>query len=311
MIPEPWTTGDREPGQIRKEAALSVSVRVSEWSGGAVGAVVFYRQPENRSAEEKANLMIQHMAELLEIQELDKERLQLEEQLRLYPEVWGKTKKRRDRLEKAWLDSKDAGNNVEKERRRVEEEISTLRESLKKYEGQLAIIRTQREASALSSQVDQTKLRLSRLEGDSTALLDREKASAEAREKAEAEFRAAETEAAEEKDRIRGQIREKKDALAKTLASIEKLRGSLDGELYAQYTRLSRRYPGNAVVPVRSKSCSGCNFQLLPHKLVVLRKGAQLAVCDNCGRLLSEDEDLKLQAAGGTPTTVSASDDEF
>ncbi len=56
------------------------------------------------------------------------------------------------------------------------------------------------------------------------------------------------------------------------------------------YKRISARYPGQAVVTLSGKSCTGCYFSLSPQIFVQVTRGTELLTCPSCGRILSPEE---------------------
>jgi len=230
---------------------------------------------------------------VLEIQELDKERLALNDQLRSYPALWEDIKKRREKLERDLERAVAEEKDFQSSRTRMEQEIKVGRDLLKRYEGQISLMRTQREVSALSTQIDQTRQRLTKFEEEHARLLERETELKENVEKAREAFKAIQQEAKEERERIRTQIRSKKERLADIEATRKQLVAKVKKPMMSVYDRLLRRWPGSAVAPVRNGSCTGCHFAVLPQKMVEIHREKELAFCDNCGRIFSQDEDFK------------------
>lgn len=52
------------------------------------------------------------------------------------------------------------------------------------------------------------------------------------------------------------------------------------------YKRVSQRYPGGAIVPLKGNLCSGCFCSLRPQILQQVARAAEMVTCQNCGRLL-------------------------
>ncbi len=237
--------------------------------------------------------MLKMMDLLREIQELDKERYEVEEQLRQYPALWSSIKKKLAEQERELKAAEQAESEFHKIRHRFESEIRVGRDLRKRYESQVSLIRTQREVTALSSQMDQTRQRVAKLEAELAILNEREPGLTERKKQAKAAFEETRVHAREERERIRQQIAEKKARLAEIEAARKRLAPRVAPELLSRYDILSRRWPGSVLVTVRNGSCQGCHMTILPQKMVVIHKGEEIAQCDNCGRLLSHDEDYQ------------------
>ena len=235
--------------------------------------------------------MLPDIERLLEIQELDKEEIELNQQLARYPLIWEDVK---SRLAKRKQDAERAEKNKErhfKERKRIEQKIRIYSEDLRRFQAQQSSVRTNREAEALRKQVDVTKEKISQLEEQGLALLNKDEQverdvveSAQELSKAEEFYRS-------EKGRIREQFNEKKASIAELKSAREKLVPHVSEQIYAIYDKVSRQHPGSAIVPVRSESCSGCHYGLLKNVLVELHRGETVVICPNCGRILAYDED--------------------
>ena len=239
--------------------------------------------------------MLPDVAVLLEIQVLDKERLELNEQLRSYPVMWEELKRKRDKCEREMKQALQATQDFHSTRSRLEQEIKIGKDLLKRYESQISLMRTQREVSAISTQIDQTKQRVAKIEEECEALKTREEQIKADQERTKAAFDEVAREMGEERGRIRAQIRIKKERLAETDVLRKRMVGKVDRDLLTAYDRLLRRWPGSSVVSVRNGSCTGCHFAVLPMRMVEIHREKEIVCCDNCGRMFSHDEDFKAE----------------
>ncbi|MDK2972679.1 MAG: uncharacterized protein PWP23_2434 [Candidatus Sumerlaeota bacterium] len=227
---------------------------------------------------------------LLELQEIDSETGQLQQQLNRYPVIWEETKAElRKKTEKV----EELHSTIEKrmaERRKTEQELRLSTEKLKQYQSQQMLVKTGKELTAISAQIDSLKKTIARLEERGMQLLEEDPQLNEKTIAAEAELAEAKERARTERNRIRDQVTKKKqriDALQKARA---KTVPKIDAPSLELYERVRKRWPDNPVVPVRNGSCTGCNYALLPNRLVELHRNDSLFQCDHCSRILSEDE---------------------
>jgi predicted nucleic acid-binding Zn-ribbon protein len=98
-------------------------------------------------------------------------------------------------------------------------------------------------------------------------------------------------------------LKTKKDELEKIISANEKeekeyhtmaegARGHVDERLLYSYDRIRKNYRnGLAVVPVERDACGGCFYYIPPQKQSEIRQRKKVMVCENCGRILV-DEDL-------------------
>lgn len=245
--------------------------------------------------------MLKVVQQMVEIQELDKELIELNSQLAQYPGIWEQTKSRLSAAKNRADSAKAAAEANLLNRRRIEKALREQAELLRRYQMQSNLVKSQKELTALSTQIEGIRARISSLEKEGLGELEREPAVAAEVEDSAKEFAAIEKEAKAERSRIKAQIAEKRAAIAGFEKRREKVFVGLPDREKVLYERTNRRHPGSAVVVVRptgqaqEKSCSGCNFKVLAHTLSALHHGEKIQLCDNCGRVLSHDESYQPQ----------------
>lgn len=229
---------------------------------------------------------------LLELQEMDREIMQLQDALNRYPAMWEEVKEGL-RTKTAKVDSLEAAESERMgERRKVEQELRLSMEKLKQYQAQQMLVKTGKELTALSQQIDALKRAIGRLEERGVALLE-ETGQREELEKARAALAEAKAFARTERDRIRDQVNTKKQRIEVLRRDRVAVAARVSAETLEQYELTRNRWQENPVVSVRSGSCTGCHYTVLPNKLVDLHKGEEIHRCDHCGRLLSYDESFQ------------------
>ncbi|HXS55442.1 MAG TPA: C4-type zinc ribbon domain-containing protein [Hanamia sp.] len=68
-------------------------------------------------------------------------------------------------------------------------------------------------------------------------------------------------------------------------------RSHVDGRLLTSYDRIRNNYRnGLAVVPVERDSCGGCYNAIPPQKQSEIKQRKKIIVCENCGRILVDDD---------------------
>jgi predicted nucleic acid-binding Zn-ribbon protein len=99
-----------------------------------------------------------------------------------------------------------------------------------------------------------------------------------------------------------GNLKGKKDELEKIIGETEKeenhykkleeaARNGVEERLLVGYDRIRNNYRnGLAVVPVERDSCGGCYNAIPPQKQSDIKQRKKIIVCENCGRILVDDE---------------------
>jgi predicted nucleic acid-binding Zn-ribbon protein len=227
--------------------------------------------------------------------------LQVQEQDQAIAELNGRLRRlmaRRTELEQqiatrrqALAKMKEGLEGLRRESRRRNDEVDSLDYQIRSYQQQLErSILSYREMEALKEKIEQTKRRMEELADGAIALMGE----VEAKE----EELACETAALEEWERIVRREIEQLERESSTrqaeLGEAERRRAELAGQaeryLIGQYERLRRDYGyEDPIVKVEGDSCSGCKMRLSQNTLERVQEGRELAICENCHRILYQD----------------------
>ncbi|RFM26135.1 zinc ribbon domain-containing protein [Deminuibacter soli] len=206
-------------------------------------------------------------------------------------------------MEVSDLEDEIAGLNSR--RTRIEEEINGITEFIeqkknaikdadalvKKYEKQSQAVKNNREFEAINKEIE-----MQQLEGKLAEKHIRD-ANEELADKAKALEYAKKQIASKE-----SVLTHKKGELQKIIADTEKeenhfndlaaeARKAMDERLQYSYDRIRKSYRnGLAVVPVERDACGGCFNAIPPQKQSEIRQRKKVMVCENCGRILVDDE---------------------
>ena len=69
--------------------------------------------------------------------------------------------------------------------------------------------------------------------------------------------------------------------------------GGIDPAAVSTYNRVRDRFPQNAVVPIRDRSCSGCFQSLVAQTVMQVQRGDGVVKCQGCGRILCLESHLE------------------
>ena len=188
---------------------------------------------------------------------------------------------------------------------RIEEEINGVKEFIeqkkhaikdadalvKKYEKQSEAVKNSREFEAINKEIE-----MQQLEGKLA-----EKHIRDANEELADKVKALET-VKKQIGNKEGILTHKKGELDKIIAETEKeekhygklseeARKGMDERLLYSYDRIRKSYRnGLAVVPVIRDACGGCFNSIPPQKQSEIRQRKKVMICENCGRILVDDE---------------------
>jgi predicted nucleic acid-binding Zn-ribbon protein len=176
----------------------------------------------------------------------------------------------------------------------IEQKKEAIKEAqalIKKYEKQSSNVKNNREFEAINKEIEMQQLEVKLAEKH---IKD---ANEEIAEKAVALEKAKKTIAGKE-----SVLATKKGELEKIISATEKeekhfnklaaeAREHVDERLLASYDKIRKSYRnGLAVVPVERDACGGCFNAIPPQKQSEIRQRKKIMVCENCGRILIDDD---------------------
>jgi len=202
-------------------------------------------------------------------------------------------------------DLEDEIQGLHARRLRIEEEINGITDFIeqkknaikdaqalvKKYEKDSENVKNNREFEAINKEIEMQQLEVKLCEKH---IKD---ANEEMAEKVGALEKANKAIAAKE-----GVLTNKKGELEKIIAATEKeekqfnksaddARGQVEPRLLTSYEKIRSNYRnGLAVVPVERDACGGCFYYIPPQKQSEIRQRKKVMVCENCGRVLVDQE---------------------
>lgn len=226
------------------------------------------------------------LASLLTLQERDSKRLALEQQLASMPREVAAVEAR-IAAEKAAIEAAKAEwHGLESKKKLLEVEIKSAEEKVAKYKTQQMQVRKNDEYQALTHEIATTQDGIGTLEEQEIGVML-------TIDEAKKRFHAAE---AELKKNITGHetrirtLREReaqlKDELKAAQEAVVAARPGVPEPQMRLYDRLAIK-PGHPVcVPVKGGKCGGCHLKVPTHIEVMAKNGAEIATCDQCGRIV-------------------------
>jgi predicted nucleic acid-binding Zn-ribbon protein len=223
---------------------------------------------------------------LIELQRVDSEILDLTRSGTAHPQRLAELERQIGQAKTLLETEQQKLADNEKQRRDLEQQVTAERDTIKKWEGRLTELRTPREYSALSREIDIAKKTVEGLEEQSRELrgmADPIKRAIDDRQ----------LELMERQEAVGGEaqeIRQKISALRGRLAQLQESRDLatrvVDPALLARYDAI-RKKKGIALVPVQSGTCRGCHMSLPPQLFNMLRSGQiDIETCPSCHRLV-------------------------
>jgi hypothetical protein len=223
---------------------------------------------------------------LWELQQIDLDLRTIQDGRDRYPKelkrLDEKHKIEKDRMQK----EREKIDLLEKERRKKEGLLSAEQEKIKRSEGRMLEIKTNKEYQAFLHEIEMIKDSNSREEEEILRLMEeidevrkgfskREKEVAAVLEKIEAEKKAIQEKMIRD-DAAWSQQKERREVLAKQLES----------RLYRLYNTLKEKRQEVSVVRVTHETCQGCFLNIPPQMFIEVQKNSALIQCPHCNRIL-------------------------
>ena len=226
------------------------------------------------------------LTKLLVLQDRDLKRLALEQQLKDVPREIAAVEAR-IAAEKLAIDTaKTEWRDLEAKKKTLETEIQSAQGKIAKYRTQQLEVRKNDEYRALTHEIETTEKVIGGFEEEELKVMY-------SIDEAKKRFTEAEsvlkTNIASHEGKIRTLCEREKQAQTEhqtALAAVETARPAVADDQLRLYDRLARK-PGLPVcVPVSAGRCGGCHLKVPTHIEVMARGGAEIATCDQCGRVV-------------------------
>ena len=186
--------------------------------------------------------------------------------------------------------AKEELDALQKERKDLELAVQGENDHMAKAKTKLLAVKTNREYTAILSEVEAIKVKVSGLE-------DKELEIMEILEEKQKEVPGIEKKYNEEDARFQ-EYKAKKDAeldrmkqeLGVLVAKRENVSGQLDRVIMQRYEKVAGSRDGRAVVMLQGSICQGCFQQILPQMVIDVKIGESIQQCSNCIRFLYLEE---------------------
>jgi predicted nucleic acid-binding Zn-ribbon protein len=178
----------------------------------------------------------------------------------------------------------------------IEMEIKALEGKQIKYQNQLFEVKTNREYDAITHEIESVKIEIGKKESRLLELMDLVENGGKSVE-----------EARNQMTRLKGEFEKKNADLSKKQEATERdeialrdkrskaLRG-IEPKWLASYERIRNAKNGLAMVPIVRNACGGCRKTFPPQRVLEIREGNRLYLCDVCGRMLFWDDIISEQS---------------
>ncbi|MBI2529422.1 MAG: hypothetical protein HYV93_25965 [Candidatus Rokubacteria bacterium] len=224
---------------------------------------------------------------LIELQRFDTKIAGLETETARLPQEIARLRAGLDEMRKQVETARAGLEAARKETRAREKDLDDSQVKRQKFEAQLYQVKTNKEYSAVLTEIEEVKQQKARIEEEILTLMERhERLAAEIKE-AEGRLTAAEADGAAGEKALRDKLAAVEAELAVVRGERDTVARELPANVLADYERLLRGRGGLALTVVTLPNlCSGCRMTITPQRLQELKQQNAPIPCESCGRYL-------------------------
>ncbi|MFC1613910.1 zinc ribbon domain-containing protein [Gemmatimonadota bacterium] len=174
--------------------------------------------------------------------------------------------------------------------REAESKTVLLDETEQKYKQQLMTVKTNREYSALLTEIESVKRQKEELDENAIKSMERIEAVQTEIQGIKSELKEFQNQSKDKREELQGRLNELQEKMAVEKQKRENLAIRIDKSAIKLYERIMKSRKNLAVVALRNGSCGGCFAEVPLQRVADIRKGDQLLTCDYCGRILYFEE---------------------
>ncbi|MDI6687956.1 MAG: C4-type zinc ribbon domain-containing protein [Desulfobacterales bacterium] len=189
-------------------------------------------------------------------------------------------------LEQSIADKKSLLNDLNKKYRSYDSEVQTNFALIKKSQGRLVGVKTNREYQALLKEIEELKIKNSQAEDEMLLCLDRIDETEKDISVEKGEYSKLKEKVSSDKETIMREVDYGKERLAALKDEWDSTSSKVKPELFKRYTMVGQRVKGTAIVSVKKSVCNGCNMNLPPQMYNELQRCDSLKFCPNCQRII-------------------------
>jgi predicted nucleic acid-binding Zn-ribbon protein len=236
------------------------------------------------------NLKVQ-LTNLVQLQTLDTEIYALKNEKDALPQEVKTLSDAFEQKKQSLADLEKKSLDLQKLRKDRELELGSKEEAMKKLQGQLYQLKTNKEYQAMLQQIDDAK-------ADASVIEDKILESLEQIDKTKAEIEKEKIRLQEEekifnaqKKTIEDRARKIDARLAELEAKRKQILPTVDKKILAQYERILSSRDYLAIVRVINNTCQGCNMFVPPQVINLIKMYERIITCEVCNRMLYIEED--------------------
>jgi len=223
---------------------------------------------------------------LWELQKIDLGLKNIKEERDQYPKEMKKLDEKhnieRERIQK----EREKLELLEKERRQKEKQLISEQDKIKRAEGRMFEVKTNKEYQAILTEIDAIKGAASLTEEEILQIMEEIDELKKDLLKREKEMAANLEKIERERKKIQERMAQDDEAWKRNTERREILSKQLESKLFKLYNTLKEKRQGIGVVSVKNETCQGCFVNVPPQLFIEVQRNNALIRCPHCNRIL-------------------------
>lgn len=233
--------------------------------------------------------MREHLELLWELQKIDLDLKAIEEDRDRYPKEIKKLDEKQKLEQERIHKEREKLESLEKERRQKEKHLIGEQDRIKRSEGRMSEVKTNKEYQALLTEIESFKEAIGRVEEEILLIMDEMEEVKKQLSKREKEITVTLEKVDAEKREIQEKMNQGEVLWKEKLERKENLSKQIEANLFKLYNMLKEKRQGIGIVNVRHETCQGCYVNVPPQMFIEVQKNNSLIRCPNCNRILYWD----------------------
>ncbi|MDD5128379.1 MAG: C4-type zinc ribbon domain-containing protein [Candidatus Omnitrophica bacterium] len=174
---------------------------------------------------------------------------------------------------------------LQKQRKEKELELAANAEAVKKLQGQLYSLKTNKEFQTMLQQIADTKADGSLIEEKILISFEDSDKIKEKIEQENIKLKAEEKIFLDEKKKVELRVKEIDERLNQLQAQRKQITPGVDPKMLAEYDKILSSRGGLAIVTVLDNSCGGCHMLVPPQVINLIKMYEHIVTCEVCNRI--------------------------
>ena len=187
-----------------------------------------------------------------------------------------------DEIKKVLATAQEEIKALQDKRKAIESEVQGENDHMAKIKIKLPAVKTNKEYTAILSEVDSVKVKVSDLEDKELEVMEVLEEKHKAIPAIEKNCKEEDVLFQEYKAKKEGELSRMKQELDVYIAKREKLMEQVDKVMVQRYEKVAKSRGGQAVAPLRENICQGCFQQILPQMVINVKVGETILQCSSC-----------------------------